>query len=89
MNSIERLTARERRRDVGGFAGCPSLNARRISGRRSCSIARAKASVNSPSLSQGGRYLYTDSSNGTIDTDDYFAFKGNQFGMLLGLGFHF
>ncbi len=45
--------------------------------------------MNSPSLSLGGRYLYTDSSNGTIDTDDYFAFKGNQFGMLLGLGFHF
>lgn len=45
--------------------------------------------MNSSSLSLGGRYLYTASSNGTIDTHDYFAFKGNQFGKLLGLGFHF
>lgn len=37
----------------------------------------------------GGRYLYTDYKNGTIDTEDYFAFKGDQFGILLGLGFRF
>ena len=37
----------------------------------------------------GGRYLYTDYSSGTIDTDGYFAFKGNEFGLLAGLGFRF
>lgn len=40
-------------------------------------------------LTLGGRYLYTDYSNGTIDTDDYFATKGDQSGIVLGLGFHF
>jgi len=40
-------------------------------------------------LSLGGRYLYTDYASGTIDTDDYFAFKGDQFGILAGLGFRF
>ncbi|MEE8571729.1 MAG: hypothetical protein V3T20_00565 [Gemmatimonadota bacterium] len=40
-------------------------------------------------LTLGGRYLYTDYSNGTIDTEDYFAFKGDQFGILAGRGFHF
>lgn len=37
----------------------------------------------------GGRYLYTDYSSGTIDTDGYFAFKGNEFGLLAGLGVRF
>jgi hypothetical protein len=36
-----------------------------------------------------GTFLYTDYSNGTIDTEDYFAFKGDQLGILAGLGFHF
>jgi hypothetical protein len=37
----------------------------------------------------GGKYLYTDYSSGTMGTDDYFAYKGDQFGILLGLGFRF
>lgn len=40
-------------------------------------------------VSLGGRYLYTDYSSGTIDTDEYFAYKGDEMGLLLGLGFRF
>lgn len=40
-------------------------------------------------LSLGGRYLYSDYESGTIDSDDYFALKGDEVGLLLGLGFRF
>ncbi len=41
------------------------------------------------SVALGGRYRYTDYSKGTIDTDDYFASKGHEFGLLAGLGIGF
>lgn len=40
-------------------------------------------------VSLGGRYMYTDYKKGTIDTDDYFAYEGEEFGLLFGLGFRF
>lgn len=40
-------------------------------------------------VSLGFRYLYTDYENGTVNTSDYFAYKGNETGLKLGLGFRF
>ena len=40
-------------------------------------------------VSLGYRYLYTDYESGTVNTSDYFAYKGDEMGLLLGLGFRF
>jgi hypothetical protein len=40
-------------------------------------------------LTLGGRYLYTDYETGTVGQGDYWAFEGDMFGLLLGLGFRF
>jgi hypothetical protein len=40
-------------------------------------------------LDLGFRYLYVDYENGTAGTPDYFAYKADQFGILLGAGFWF
>lgn len=40
-------------------------------------------------VSLGGRYMYTDYERGTARTTDYFAYEGEEVGLLLGLGFRF
>ncbi len=70
------------RSDVGGF-GIGSDLAFNAAANFGFRISRVV------SVALGGRYLYTDYSKGTIDTDDYFAYEGDEFGLLAGFGFRF
>jgi len=37
----------------------------------------------------GGRFLHTDYKSGDSGTEDYFAYEGDEFGLVAGLGFRF
>ncbi len=70
------------RTDVGGF-GVGSEIAANLVANFGYRISRLVY------VSLGGRYLYTDYESGTAGSDDYWAFDGDQFGLLAGLGFRF